>query len=112
MVDLLSAEHHSWYWAMCVQRVCKLVAGQHGRPAMRHPYTACNWRGTECCWLSMADGTSHYWCMLHAYAMLRALPSKAGCVRGMQRAGYALSMGVLGFAPLIASQGHAPFSWH
>ena len=42
--------------------------------------------------------------MLHAWAMLRVLPSKAGCVRNMLWPGYALGMVVLSAAPLNASQ--------
>jgi hypothetical protein len=52
----------------------------------------------------MAFGTSHIGCILHAWAMLRVLPSKAGCVRNMLWHGYALGMVVLGAAPLIARQ--------
>ena len=95
--------------AMCFQRACIYAGCWSTRPpAMWHPHTICSWRGTGWCWLPMAVGTSHHGCTLHAWAMLRVLTSKAGCVYGMLWAGCALGMVVLGFAPLIASAGHAP----
>jgi hypothetical protein len=64
------------------------------------------------CLLPMPFGTSHNGCMLHAWAMLRVLPSKAGCVRNMLWAGYALGMVVAWRRPTDCKSSHAPFSRH
>jgi len=104
IAHLSSAQNHSWF--CCHVFPASTCAGcwPTRPPLMPHPNTTCSWRVTEWCWLPMPFGTSHNGCMLHAWAMLRVLPSKAGCVRNMLWPGYALGMVAVGTAPLIASQ--------
>jgi hypothetical protein len=112
IAHLSTAQRHSWF--CCHVFPASTCAGcwPTRPPPMPHPNTPCSWRGTEWCLLPKPFGTSHNGCMLHAWAMLRVLPSKAGCVRNMLWAGYALCMVVAWQRPTDCKSSHAPFSRH